>query len=71
MTVRVEESWRRLLQPEFDSPYFGELASFVRGAYRSGTVYPPAGKIFAAFDMTPFDAVRVVIIGQDPDHGPG
>ena len=70
MTVRIEESWRRRLQGEFDSDYFGRLASFVRDAYRAGTVYPPGGKIFEAFNLTPFDKVKVVIIGQDPYHGP-
>lgn len=70
MTVRIEESWRQRLQPEFDSPYFAQLAEFVRQAYRSGTVYPPGKQIFAAFDLAPFDSVKVVIIGQDPYHGP-
>lgn len=70
MTVRIEESWRGRLQGEFDSDYFGQLAAFVRNAYRSGTVYPPGGKIFEAFNLTPFDKVKVVIIGQDPYHGP-
>lgn len=70
MTVRIEESWRGRLQGEFDSEYFGSLASFVRNAYRTGTVYPPGGKIFEAFNLTPFDKVKVVIIGQDPYHGP-
>lgn len=70
MNVRIEESWRQRLQPEFDSPYFASLAEFVRNAYRSGTVYPPPGRIFEAFNLTSFDAVRVVIVGQDPYHGP-
>ena len=70
MTVRIEESWRSRLQGEFDSPYFAALAGFVRNAYRSGAVYPPAGRIFEAFDLTPFESVKVVIVGQDPYHGP-
>lgn len=70
MNVRIEETWRSRLQPEFDSPYFAKLAEFVRSAYRAGTVYPPGSKIFEAFNLTPFDAVKVVIIGQDPYHGP-
>ena len=70
MNVRIEESWRRCLQPEFDSPYFAELAEFVRHEYASCTVYPPARRIFHAFDSCPFDRVRAVIIGQDPYHEP-
>lgn len=71
MDVRIEESWKRVLAREFEKPYFVGLTDFVRNAYRSGTVYPPPGKIFAAFDRTPFDRVKVVILGQDPYHEPG
>ncbi len=71
MEVRIDESWRRLLQPEFDSPYFAELASFVKSEYSRGRVYPPGKLIFAAFDRTPVDKVKVVILGQDPYHEPG
>ncbi|MGN0855078.1 MAG: uracil-DNA glycosylase [Kiritimatiellia bacterium] len=71
MEVRIEESWKNVLSTEFEKPYFAQLAAFVRNAYRHGTCYPPAGKIFAAFDRTPFDKVKVVIIGQDPYHEPG
>ena len=71
MEVRIEESWRRLLQEEFDKEYFARLVAFVKDAYRTGTVYPPARLIFHAFDRTPFDKVRAVIIGQDPYHEPG
>lgn len=71
MDVKIEESWKRVLQAEFDKPYFEILTGFVRKAYQTGTCYPPAGKIFNAFDSTPFDQVRVVIIGQDPYHEPG
>ena len=68
MNVRIDESWRRVLQPEFDKPYFELLTNFVRHAYRTAQCFPPAGQIFRAFDLCPFDKVRVVIIGQDPYH---
>ena len=68
MNVRIDESWRQVLQPEFDKPYFELLTSFVRHAYRTTQCFPPAGQIFRAFDLCPFDKVRVVIIGQDPYH---
>ncbi len=71
MNVKIEESWRRRLQPEFDKPYFGLLADFVRKEYSAGKVYPPAKLIFNAFDSCPFEKVKVVIIGQDPYHEPG
>ena len=68
MTVRIDESWRQVLQPEFDKPYFELLTDFVRHAYRTTQCFPPAGQIFRAFDLCPFDQVRVVILGQDPYH---
>jgi uracil-DNA glycosylase len=68
MNVRIDESWRQVLQPEFDKPYFELLTSFVRQAYATRQCFPPAGQIFRAFDLCPFDQVRVVIIGQDPYH---
>lgn len=68
MKVRIDESWRQVLQPEFDKPYFELLIDFVRHAYRTTQCFPPAGQIFRAFDLCPFDQVRVVIIGQDPYH---
>ena len=71
MEVRIEESWRRVLQPEFDKPYFELLTSFVRQAYKETQCFPPAKLIFNAFDSCPFDKVRVVIIGQDPYHDVG
>lgn len=71
MTVRIQESWHQRLQPEFSKPYFSGLAAFVRSEYASQTCYPPGSKIFNAFDTTPFDAVKVVILGQDPYHEPG
>lgn len=71
MNVRIEPQWHDALADQWDEPYFAQLAEFVRSEYASQTIYPPAGRIFAAFDATPFDSVRVVILGQDPYHGPG
>lgn len=71
MTVQIEESWKTALATEFDKPYFIELAELVRQAYLSETAYPPPQLVFNAFAHTPFDRVRVVILGQDPYHGPG
>ena len=71
MNVRIDSSWKALLESEWEKPYFLSLAAFVREAYASGPVYPPASRIFAAFDSCPVPDVKVVIIGQDPYHGPG
>ena len=71
MDVRIEESWKRRLSSEFDKDYFVALTQFVRSEYTSTTVFPPAKLIFNAFDLCPFNQVRVVILGQDPYHGPG
>lgn len=71
MNVRIHPSWLQALSSQWDSPYFEALTSFVRRAYAAGPVFPPASKIFAAFDSCPFDKVKVVIIGQDPYHEPG
>lgn len=72
MDVKIEESWKRELAPEFDKDYFRELTDFVRGEYLSGKqIYPAARNIFNAFNLCPVDSVRVVIIGQDPYHEPG
>ncbi len=71
MEVRIDQSWKEVLGEEFDKPYFANLVAFVREAYGKGTCYPPAKRIFAAFDRTPFDRVKVVILGQDPYHEPG
>lgn len=71
MNVRIEESWRKILSEQWDKPYFEELTDFVRQQYATTTVYPSASKIFAAFDACPFNQVKVVILGQDPYHGPG
>lgn len=70
MDVNIEPGWKAELADEFDSPYFAKLAAFVKTAYAQGVVYPPARLIFAAFDRTPFDKVKVVILGQDPYHNP-
>lgn len=71
MNVRIEESWHNALAEQWEMPYFKTLTDFVRAQYATTTVYPPASKIFAAFDACPFDKVKVVILGQDPYHGPG
>lgn len=71
MDVRIEQSWKEALSPQFDAPYFEALADFTRRAYATSTVYPPGREIFAAFDACPFNEVKVVILGQDPYHGPG
>ena len=71
LDVKIEQSWKALLQEEFDKPYFAELTEFVRAEYKSYRIYPPGSQIFNAFNLCPFDKVKVVIIGQDPYHGPG
>lgn len=68
--VKIEESWKKHLAPEFEKPYFKELTDFVKNEYKTTTVYPPPKDIFRAFDLTPFEKVKVVILGQDPYHGP-
>ncbi len=71
MNVNVHESWKRHLSQEFEQPYFSELSQFVKSEYTKYTCYPKGKAIFAAFDHSPFDKTKVVIIGQDPYHGPG
>ena len=71
MNVQIEESWKKHLAPEFEKDYFVQLTDFVRNEYAHTTVYPPGRLIFDAFNLCPFDRVKVVIIGQDPYHGPG
>jgi len=71
MEVRVDESWKAVLTEEFEKPYFAALTEFVRGEYKTHTIFPPAKLIFNAFDQCPFDKLKVVILGQDPYHGPG
>ena len=68
---RFDESWRRRLAGEFEQPYFAALRAFVHDEVRSQIIYPPAAQMFRAFDACPFDAVKVVILGQDPYHGAG
>ena len=71
MSVRIEPTWGEQLAAEFGKPYFQALTQFVRQEYAAGTCYPPGSLIFNAFNTTPFPEVRVVILGQDPYHGPG
>ena len=71
MDVKIEESWKGLLAGEFEKPYFEELTRFVREEFAQHKVYPPGKLIFNAFNQCPFDQVKVVILGQDPYHGPG
>ena len=71
MNVQIEESWKQRLQGEFDKPYFQQLTERVRQEYTATTCYPPGRLIFNAFNLCPFDEVKVVIIGQDPYHEPG
>ena len=71
MNVQIEESWKAHLNEEFAKPYFAQLTSAVRQEYQAGTCYPPGKFIFNAFNLCPFDQVKVVIIGQDPYHEPG
>ncbi|WP_298631859.1 uracil-DNA glycosylase [uncultured Porphyromonas sp.] len=71
MNVSIHPSWQKVLQPDFDQPYFEQITNLVRQAYATSVVYPPAHLIFNAFNLTPFDQVKVVLLGQDPYHGPG
>ena len=71
MDVKIDESWKKVLQEEFEKDYFKMLTEFVRGEYQHAIVYPPPKNVFRAFDLCPFDNVRVVILGQDPYHGAG
>lgn len=71
MDVKIEPGWKALLAEEFDKPYFQDLAEFVRNEYATGRIYPPGRLIFNAFEHSTFDRTKVVILGQDPYHGPG
>ena len=71
MKVEIEASWQKRLQPEFEKAYFAQLTDFVRREYAERTIYPPGRLIFNAFNLCPFDRVKVVLLGQDPYHGPG
>lgn len=71
MKVNIEPSWAKHLEGEFEKEYFKELTDFVKKEYKDGTVYPAPKNIFRAFDLCPFEKVKVVILGQDPYHGQG
>lgn len=71
MEVNIASDWKELLREEFDKPYFEELVQFVREEYATHRIYPRGSNIFRAFDKCPFEQLKVVIIGQDPYHGPG
>ena len=72
MEVKIEQSWKDALAGEFEKPYFASLVRFLHGEREQGfRVYPPGSQIFKAFELTPVDKVKVVILGQDPYHGPG
>ncbi len=71
MEVKMEESWKNILEEEFQKPYFKKLVQFVKSEYQLHDCYPKGSDIFAAFNHCPFEQVKVVIIGQDPYHGPG
>ena len=71
MNVKIEASWKKQLDKEFNKPYFTELVQFVKSEYQSHSCYPPGNQIFNAFNQCSFDNVKVVVIGQDPYHGKG
>ncbi|OAB78265.1 uracil-DNA glycosylase [Cochleicola gelatinilyticus] len=71
MQIKIEEGWKSVLKDEFKKPYFEELTRYIKTEYEQHTCFPPGNEIFAAFDHTPFNEVKVVILGQDPYHGPG
>ena len=71
MDVKIESSWKQVLQPEFEKPYFQTLTDFVRSEYTTKRIFPPGNLIFNAFEQCPFDQTKVVILGQDPYHGIG
>ena len=71
MEVKIAQDWKEILASEFEKPYFEELTQFVRDEYAAHRIYPRGSNIFRAFDKCPFDKLKVVIIGQDPYHGPG
>ena len=71
MKVKIAESWEKVLQPEFEKPYFKELTNFVKEEYKTNTCFPSGNQIFEAFNLCSFDDLKVVIIGQDPYHGVG
>jgi uracil-DNA glycosylase len=71
MDVKIEESWKEILKEEFEKPYFSQLTDFVKSEYLQHRIFPPGKEIFNAFNLCSFNELKVVIIGQDPYHGPG
>ena len=71
MDVKIEQSWKERLEPEFGKPYFTDLVKFIKEEYSTKQIFPPAKQLFNAFNFCPFDECKVVILGQDPYHGPG
>ena len=71
MNVQIDKSWKKYLEPEFEKDYFAQLTDFVRNEYQQHQIFPPGKLIFNAYNLCAFDDVKVVIIGQDPYHGPG
>lgn len=71
MEVKIADSWKEILQSEFDKEYFVRLTQFVKAEYAAGRCYPPGHEIFNAFSLCPLDKVKVVLLGQDPYHEPG
>jgi uracil-DNA glycosylase len=69
--IQINEEWKSVLEEEFQKPYFQELTGFLREQTKDRTIYPPGPLIFKAFENTPFSKVKVVVLGQDPYHGPG
>ncbi len=69
-SIKIDPSWKKSLEKEFVKPYWEMLTEFIRSQYKDKKVYPPAANIFRAFNLCPFDKVKVVIVGQDPYHGP-
>lgn len=70
--VKIHESWKQSLKYEFEKPYFQNLSQFIKDEIHAGeTIYPHPKNIFSAMNQTPFDSVKVIILGQDPYHGPG
>jgi uracil-DNA glycosylase len=71
MNINIEVSWKNLLKSEFEKPYFSSLINFVKQEYKDHSCYPKGKNIFKAFELTPFNQVKVVLLGQDPYHGEG
>jgi uracil-DNA glycosylase len=71
MTVKIHSSWYEVLQNEFEKPYWNELTTFVKNEYSTSRCFPEGKNIFRTYDLTPFEKVKVVILGQDPYHTPG